>query len=74
MDTSGINYPPLSLRTGFAPPHPALRATFSPLGRRGSKTLVRSEKECAILSAGVPLRPCGEKVPEGRMRGYEANS
>ena len=41
-----------------APPHPALRATFSPLGRRGSK----GQRQRSLL-------PSGEKVPEGRMRG-----
>ena len=45
-----------------AAPHPSLRATFSPQGAGRRKS---------AANRGCPLRPasCGEKVPEGRMRG-----
>jgi hypothetical protein len=61
-----------------APPHPVLRATFSPLGRRGSAPrLLRNqcfiETRGVCFSVGLPQAPSspqrGEGGPEGRMRG-----
>jgi hypothetical protein len=43
---------------GRAAPHPTLRATFSPLGRRGYAATSR-----------FPLLPSGRRCPVGRMRG-----
>jgi AraC-like DNA-binding protein len=46
-------------------PHPALRATLSPQAGRGATSPPRGhfQPRVALLPA------CGEKVPEGRMRG-----
>lgn len=55
-----------SERRAVWPPHPTLRATFSPLGRRGSKPLPLFST--ADVEAGRfhnSLLPRGEKVPAG---------
>jgi hypothetical protein len=69
-----------------APPHPALRATFSPLGRRSHADVVRPDLlsgRCGEVSeywgptrrtrtSSSPQR--GEGGPKGRMRGREAKA
>src|SRR5204863_269220 len=58
------------------PPHPALRATLAPLrGARGSRREpVECPREALAVSMSSALLPArGEKVPEGRMRGGQAN-
>ncbi|MBB3978116.1 hypothetical protein GGQ64_003330 [Rhizobium azooxidifex] len=60
------------------PPHPTLRATFSPPGRRGNRLRPFFPKHplnpqdgdfVPSHSGKLPLLSIGEKVAAGRMRG-----
>ena len=64
---------PFIFRGAVQPPHPALRATFSPPGRRDSVATRRFLSKPYSLHETAPLAPSsprrGEGGPKGRMRG-----
>jgi hypothetical protein len=71
VEEAGVGWPPflqgrgiadVDVRGEAAPPHPALQATFSPLGRRlerAAATVVFGNSERSAISL---LLPSGEKV------------
>ena len=59
----------LAWKTNTLPPIPLTRLGLRPIHPLPEGE--RNKRRCAKTDAGPILLPLGEKVPEGRMRGFE---